>query len=350
MKRIPVDIFIHANEIPIIDVRSPKEYADGHITGACNIPLFSDEERHKVGLTYKTMGRETAIGTGLQLVGPKIHALAEQAKALSSQPKRRVYCWRGGMRSEKMAWLFELLEMECLVLQDGYKAYRNKMLADFPEIKNLYILQGPTGSGKTEILDEMRKMGEQIIDLEGLANHRGSAFGHIGLGAQPTSQQFQNDVHDALLNCDINKRIWMEAESLKIGFATLPDTLWARFKDGIHFEISIDRQNRINRLVDEYGPLDVNEIAESIRRIGERLGNRDMHRALQFLNDGDLAACANTILDYYDNSYKFSQQRFHKNATQMVLSNSPLAVDNAKKIIEAANKFDRTPIPGPMNR
>ncbi len=341
MKRIPVENFIRYKNIPIIDVRSPGEFAKGHITGAVNIPLFSDDERHQVGLTYKTMGKAQAIETGLQLVGPKIYALAEQAKALSADRMRRVYCWRGGMRSEKMAWLFELLDMDCLILEKGYKAYRNKMLADFPKIKRLYILQGPTGSGKTAILNEMKKAGEQVIDLEGLANHRGSAFGHIGLGDQPTSQQFQNDVHHALLQYDNHKRLWMESESLKIGFATLPDTLWNRFKSAVYFEINIDRQNRIKNLVAEYGALNKEDIADSIRRIRERLGDRDMRNALELLDAGDLAGCAHAILDYYDGSYKFSQKRFHKDAPIIVTSHTHNAAENARKIIDAANQFEK---------
>ena len=335
MKRIGIEAFLSKQQIPLIDVRSPQEFAKGHISGATNIPLFSDEERHKVGLTYKTMGKSTAIETGLELVGPKIHALAEQARNLSNENQRRVYCWRGGMRSEKMAWLFELLNMECLILQDGYKAYRNKMLADFPAIKKLHILQGPTGSGKTAILNEMQKLGEQIIDLEGLANHRGSAFGHIGLGTQPTSQQFQNDIHHALIKLDPDKRIWMESESLKIGYTTLPDTLWLRFKSAVYFEINIDRTSRLSRLVDEYGPLDTAEIGESIKHIREKLGDRDMRRALEFLRAGDLAACADTVLDYYDRSYKFSQKRFHKATPYIVESHTPDPAYNARLIIKA---------------
>jgi len=189
MNYIKSTSFTKTDNIPIIDVRSPKEYDKGHISGAVNVPLFSNDEHHLIGLTYKQIGKIEAIEKGLEFVGVKMNALAQQAKILNANPLRKVYCWRGGMRSEKTSWLFELLGMECQILDGGYKAYRNQQIEDFLSIKNLVVLHGSTGAGKTEILYELKKLGEQILDLEGLANHRGSVFGHLGNPPQPTSQQ-----------------------------------------------------------------------------------------------------------------------------------------------------------------
>ena len=235
------DFTSHQTLIPIIDVRSPQEFYKGHINNAVNIPLFSDDERKEIGIIYKNLGKNNAIEKGLGIVGPKMMELALLAKKLSSSRERKVYCWRGGMRSEKMSWLFETVGMKCDVLEGGYKAYRNQIITDFRNIKELIILHGSTGSGKTDILYELEKNGEQIIDLEKLAHHKGSAFGHIGMVEQPTSQQFQNDVHNTLLKLNFQKRIWIECESLKIGSVNLPDALWERMKSAKVVEINVEK-------------------------------------------------------------------------------------------------------------
>ena len=193
MRRVEVKEFLLSDvNTPKIDVRSPAEYEEGHIAGAINLPLFSDEERARVGTTYTQVGRGEALELGLEIVGPKLTHLAKKAKSLGVDGKLKTHCWRGGMRSEQMAWLFELMDLEVDVLKGGYKAFRQQLIQDFKDLKNLIVLQGATGSGKTMILHELAKQGEQILDLEKQANHKGSAFGALGMGEQPTTAQFQN--------------------------------------------------------------------------------------------------------------------------------------------------------------
>src|SRR5512145_3233013 len=168
-----------AGTIPVVDVRSPSEFKHGHIPGAINIPLFDDKEREIVGTEYSKEGRARAILTGLQLSGPSMHTRLDQALKIAKNRKLLVHCWRGGMRSEAMAWLFSLGNIDTEVLEGGYKAYRRFVLETLSSPRKLIILGGLTGSGKTDILKYLSEAGRQVIDLERLANHKGSAFGSL---------------------------------------------------------------------------------------------------------------------------------------------------------------------------
>jgi len=324
-------------EIPLIDVRSPSEFSQGHIPGAINIPIFSDDERAQVGTVYKQSGRGNAIEQGLEYVGPKMKDLALEGKKCAYQDQLKVYCWRGGMRSEKMSWLFELVGIHCYVLQGGIKAYRRQLLRDFDQINKLYLLQGSTGTGKTEILWKMRELGEQVLDLEKHANHRGSAFGDIGLGEQPTSQQFQNDIHQSLIEMDKEKRIWVESESLTIGKVYLPETLWQKMNRSILVELVIPREKRIERLVREYGQFDREVLIGSSLKIQKRFGGDNVKKVIQFIEEGELHQAADLLLKYYDKSYTFSQDKYKDAKPITIRSQSADALENAKLILKEIN-------------
>ena len=168
MEVVSANAFIEAGKTnPIVDVRSPIEFEKGHIPGAISLPLFKNEERAIVGTIYKQEGREPAIEKGLEIVEPKMQELADRAKEIAIDGNLLVHCWRGGMRSNRTAWLFEQNGLKCSVLEGGYKAYRNHILEELSAAENLLVLAGPTGSGKTDILKELAKSGEQVIDLEG---------------------------------------------------------------------------------------------------------------------------------------------------------------------------------------
>lgn len=330
----PVSFLNELPDVPIIDVRSPIEYDKGHITGALNIPIFSDEERSSIGTLYKQKGRIPAIQKGLEFVGPKMRELAEEARSLTLDERLKVYCWRGGMRSEKMSWLFELVGLKCVVLKGGFKAYRNQLLVDFKDLKKLIVLQGPTGSGKTEVLSVLSKKGEQVIDLEGLASHRGSAFGHIGLDEQPTSLQFQNDLHSEFMKLDKSRRIWVESESLSIGKVYLPETLWESLNSAPVIELSIPKNVRIQRLVKEYGKFDLAELQISTEKIAKKFGHKNVRDVLDFLDVGNLKNAAALLLDYYDRSYNFGQKKYKIGKPIVVESQSGEATSNAEKILK----------------
>ena len=207
IEKLHIEKFLElAKQHPVLDVRSPGEYTHAHIPGAYSLPLFTDEERKLVGTAYKQQSREQAIKLGLDYFGVKMRKMVEEVESVVSQQSAvgkggaglktanciLVHCWRGGMRSAGVAWLLDLYGFKVYTLVGGYKKFRNHVLETFNLPFNLKILGGYTGSGKTELLKTLKEKGERIIDLEGIAGHKGSAFGNIGLPKQPGQEMFEN--------------------------------------------------------------------------------------------------------------------------------------------------------------
>jgi len=322
-----------ARTVPVVDVRSPKEYAQGHISSAVNIALFSDEERALIGTMYKQQGREGAVSKGLEVVGPKMAALAQTAKSVGVDGRLLVHCWRGGMRSNSMAWLFEQSGLQCTVLTGGYKAYRSHLLSSFAQLPNLIVLEGATGSGKTDILHQLKGMGQQVIDLEGLASHRGSAFGAYGLRPQPTSQQFQNDLFGEWAALDRSKPVWVEGESLTIGRVYLPQPFWEAMNHARIVEVDMPQELRAQRLVADYGALPKELLAEGIRRITDQFGGNRVKQALELLDAGDLYHVALLLLGYYDERYLYGRDKHGRNPHVTITLNSIDPHSNARTIL-----------------
>ena len=310
MRTVEANEFLQlALTVPVADVRSPGEFATGHIAGAVNIALFSDAERAEVGTLYKQQGRDRAVNKGLEVVGPKMAALASQAKEVAQQGQLLVHCWRGGMRSNSMAWLFEQAGINCTVLKGGYKAYRNFILAEFSKANNLVVIDGPTGSGKTEILHHLRELGQQVIDLEAMAVHRGSAFGGFGLGEQPSTQQFQNNLFHQLAQFDPLRPVWVEAESLTIGKVYLPYPFWEKMNLSPTIVLNVPRHQRAQRLVADYGNIPHELLAHGIRKITDQFGGNRVKLALEMLEANNLYGVAMLLLEYYDERYAYGQQK-----------------------------------------
>jgi len=340
MRFLDVGSFIEVNiSTPVVDVRSPSEFEAGHISDAVNIPLLDDEERAVVGKLYKEAGRLAAIQEGLKIAGPKMSSMATRASELAEDGKLRVYCWRGGMRSQKMAWLFELIGINCDVLTGGYKAYRNHILDFFTQFKHIIVIQGMTGCGKTEILAHLADIGEQILDLEFWANHKGSAFGHIGLPEQPTTPQFHSKLYDAAVSLDPNKRIWIEGESVNIGKVNLPDTLWQIMKKSPVVELCIPKPARIQRLVNEYGDKDIEGLKQATIRISKRLGDNRTQQVLEALDCQQLDKVADWLLHYYDKRYIKSHGKYQQAPIAQVCSQTGDAYQNALSLIDTAKQY-----------
>jgi tRNA 2-selenouridine synthase len=290
----------------VLDVRSPGEYRQGHIPGAISFPLFTDEERAAVGTMYKQVGKEEAMELGLRIVGPKMVDFVIQAKVLAPHRRLAVHCWRGGQRSGSMAWLFRQAGFEVITLEGGYKAYRHLVLDGLRETElKLIVLGGKTGSGKTKILHALRDMGAQIIDLEGLAHHKGSAFGFIGEAPQPTVEQFENALFEASLSLDQGARIWVENESRSIGRIYIPEGFWVKMKKAPLVIIEIPDAARIENLLSDYVLTDRTELETAFNKIARKLGGQHLKTALESLQAGDYAAAAQVALAYYDKTYLY---------------------------------------------
>jgi tRNA 2-selenouridine synthase len=288
---------------PLIDVRSPAEFLNGHIPGAYNIPLFTNEERALIGTRYKKSGKDFAIELGLEIVGPKMIEYVRQAKKIAIEKTLIMHCWRGGMRSASMAWLFETIGLKVYLLEGGYKNYRHFNRAILGDAKKIIILSGYTGSGKTDILKALQQKGEQIIDLEGLAHHKGSAFGAIGQEPQPSNEQFENNLTFEWSKLDLNKRIWIEDESITMGKNGIPDTLFNTMRKAPVIRIEIPQPVRAQRLVNEYACFGSAMLEKAIHRIATRLGPQNTKASLDALATNDFSEVARLTLSYYDKAY-----------------------------------------------
>ncbi|RVU48551.1 tRNA 2-selenouridine(34) synthase MnmH [Lujinxingia sediminis] len=308
MKQLGMTEFLGemARGVVAYDVRTPAEFAKGHIPGALNLPLFEDEERVVVGTLYKEEGRQRAILEGLGFVGPRMRELVErvQAEVGASSGPVLVHCWRGGMRSQSVAWLLELYGFEVCVLKGGYKSYRRWAIEQMEDIPPLVVLGGRTGVGKTEILWALREQGEEVVDLEGLANHRGSAFGGLLLGEQPTQEHFENKLGMALaLARRSGSAVWVEDESRMIGFRHLPNALIKAIHRSPCVVVDAPLEERLDRLVGVYGDAANRLLADAFERIKKSLGGLRTAQARAALDAGDVRAAAALALEYYDKAY-----------------------------------------------
>ncbi len=293
--------FIH---LPVIDVRSPGEFAQGHITKAVNIPLFNNEERAVVGTAYKKESKESAIAIGYKFVTPKLNHFINSSLATAPQKQVIVHCWRGGMRSNAFAdHLIANGFEKVFVIEKGYKAFRNHVLQSFEKPFNLKVLGGYTGTGKTEILHELKNKGQQIIDLEDLANHRGSAFGGIDLPPQPTTEQFENNLFSALQILDFALPIWIEDESQAIGKVAIPNAFFSNLRDQPVYFLNVPFAQRTKHLVTTYATLSHDKLADAIGRITKRLGYDNAKFALDELEKRNYDKVVALSLAYYDKYY-----------------------------------------------
>jgi tRNA 2-selenouridine synthase len=323
-----------ARTLPVVDVRSPKEYSHGHIPGAINIPLFSDDERAAVGTTYVQVGRNEAVLQGLEFAGKKMRMMCEAALALNSE-KLLVYCWRGGMRSRSMAWLFETVNLQCILLEGGYKTYRHAVTDEMSIPRELRILSGYTGSGKTEVLAELKKRHQQVIDLEGLAHNKGSAFGALGQLPQPSTEHFENLLFSELQKTDKTQPLWLEDESVNIGKVQIPSGFFNQMKQAKTIQTIVSQSVRVQRLLKEYGNFDRTLLAESIKKIEKRIGYDRCKQALELCAAGELEPVAKILLDYYDKAYEFQiSMRAPETVTRIKIPEGTSVAEIAEKIMK----------------
>ncbi len=343
IQKITIQQFLQlSTQHPVLDVRSPGEYTHAHIPNAINVPLFTNDERKIVGTAYKQQSREVAIKLGLDFFGVKMKGLVEEVekmldvrctmyeKALLKNSDVHhtsntvlVHCWRGGMRSAAVAWLLDMYGFKVYTLIGGYKSYRNWVLQQFELPYTFTIIGGFTGSGKTEVLHQLKKENKTTIDLEALANHKGSAFGNMG--TQPSQEMFENVLGKSLYDVSCAKDdgrwtmddgnlastntqpqtpcIYIEDESQRIGNLQIPSNIWLQMRKSTILFLEIPFEERLDFITAEYGKLSKEALVNAIIRIQKRLGGLETKNAINHLLENNAKESFRILLTYYDKWY-----------------------------------------------
>jgi len=288
---------------PLIDVRSPQEYLDDHIPGALNVPLLNNQHRHEVGLCYKQEGKAAAIALGHQLISPLEPMLLDQIKSCAPNNQLRLYCARGGLRSHKMAEFLSQNGFEVKLVKGGYKRYRQEVLSTIAQFTQILILSGYTGSGKTQVLQAIKAKGAQVLDLEALAHHKGSAFGHLGMPIQNSSAQFHNDIYEVLKTLDPNKILWVENESFIIGKVHMPAPLWQNMQTAKVIAYQIPVEERVKLIIEAYGQFPKSQLMERVVKLSKRLGHEMAQQICEYIAADQLEKAVPPLLKYYDKAY-----------------------------------------------
>jgi len=300
----------------IIDVRSPAEYDEDHIPGAINCPVLDNEERARIGTLYCQESPFAARRIGAVLVARNIARHIEthfQQKPKAWRPL--IYCWRGGQRSGAMAIIMGQIGWAAHQLAHGYKGYRQQVLADLdliPDRFDFRVLTGPTGSGKSRLLAALQDAGRQVLDLEGLARHRGSVLGRLPDTVQPRQKAFDTALRQSLLSFDPARPVYVEAESRSIGRVTLPGALLDALRRGTHIRIEVPLEARVTFLLADYDFLvrDPALLRIELERLRQLYPRETLDRWMALIEAGEFAALVHELLErHYDPLYRRSTTR-----------------------------------------
>ena len=335
LEKINTEEFLRlAENYPVFDVRSPGEFKHAHIPSAKSLPLFDDEERKIIGTAYKQQSREAAIKIGLDFFGVKMKRIVEEVEQQKNKTVL-IHCWRGGMRSAAIAWVLDVYGFKVYTLTGGYKTFRNWVLEQFEKKYQFKILGGYTGSGKTIVLHELRKLNKSVVDLEALANHKGSAFGALGQDQQPSQEMFENLLALELFKKEGLGGAWIEDESQRIGRCMIPHNIWVQMRKSKVFFLDIPFEERLNYLVNEYGKFDKENLVNAIMRIQKKLGGLETKNAINDLLENNFHECFFILLKYYDKLYaKGLQNRENYESLLNIITCSSVNADiNINKLL-----------------
>ena len=319
-----------------IDVRSPSEFRLATIPGSINIPLFDDAERAEVGTIYKQVSVEAAKERGLEIVSAKLPAFIKQFSTIPGE--KTVFCWRGGMRSKTSATVLDLMGVKTSRLIGGYRSYRQWVVEQLETMNyepKAIVLQGNTGSGKTEILCQLKKKGYSVIDLEGMAGHRGSIFGGIGL--EPNNQKmFEGLLVEQLLATQHAPYFLVEGESKRVGKAVVPEFIMKKKETGISIVIELPLQARVQQILKDYEPWQNSEACmQAFQLIKTRIHTPIAHEIQSCLEAEKYAAAVEMLLTYYyDPKYTYSQGQYSLEKSYLVKAESiEDAYDQVEEIV-----------------
>lgn len=333
--------------IAIVDVRSPSEFAESRIPGSVNIPIFTDEERAEIGTVYKQVSPDAAQEKGLEIVSAKLPNFIKEFAKLPEEEKV-VYCWRGGMRSKTSATLIDLMGIKAKRLIGGIRGYRTWVVEKLEELATEFkpkalVINGYTGSGKTKILTELQEKGYPVLDLEGMANHRGSVFGMIG--KKPHNQKvFDLMFVERALQLKDFPYVLLEAESKRVGRVSLPDFLLNIKEQGYYIFVDLPMEERVLNILEDYRPWEFpNECMLAFQRIKKRIHTPIATQIEKDLESGDYNSAVKLLLEYY------YDPRYHYTAEQISEDRSTVfhvkKVEEATKLVEEfiAEKIEKAP-------
>lgn len=321
--------FLELNDSILIDVRTPKEFEREPIPGSVNIPVLLDDERVAVGTAYVQQSKELAKELGIKYISQRLPEIFKMVQELSRKYKKLIFfCARGGMRSGSMYALFSSLGYKCLKLEGGYRSYRDYIIKNIPILNSglrYIVLHGRTGIGKTKILNKLEELGYPIMDLEKMADHKGSFFGSLCEKRAQSQKRFESELFQFLLN-NKSKYIIAESESKRIGNVYIPDSIYNSLVSGYHLMADTTFEHRIEVLMEDYSGASIEELKECLEKIGRYIPKKKLVEYTEILEAGKISELAGIIAkEYYDplyqksiDKYEFNEHIFYSNTEEGV--------------------------------